>query len=266
MTIAAGFRCKDGVLLAADTEISFSGGAGKTYGSKLFQLDTKLGCHLTYSGSADYAKELVYDLKQSVKGNDWEIAVEGLKTTYQTHWDANFSHDPDGASILVTLRAGKKVQLWVGRNRHFHQARQYETLGIGNEQAEAIFNPLHATWMTVAQARYMAIYALQKVKGFVQGCGGKTEIIEIDDDPDVISLATLEVQDVKEIEADFQFFDQQLRPLLLAFSDLSVNRTAFQAHLTKFGSAIKKRRAKNLKVHEKELEEWATAVREVKGT
>jgi hypothetical protein len=75
--------------------------------------------------------------------------------------------------------------------------------------------------MTIAQAGYMAIYALQKVKGLVQGCGGKTEIFEIDDNPKVLPLASFEVQDVREIEADFEFFEQQLRPLLFAFCDLS---------------------------------------------
>lgn len=266
MTIAVGFRCKDGVILAADTEMSFSGGTEKTYGSKLFELNSELGCHLTYTGSADYAKELVYELKQSVRGKPWETALKSLKATYQTYWDANSSNDPDAASILVSLREGNKVRLYAGRNRHFHQARQYEALGIGSEQADAIFNPLHSPWMTIAQAGYMAIYALQKVKGFVQGCGGKTEIFEIDDDPKVLPRSSFEVQDVREIEADFEFFDQQLRPLLFAFSDLSLSKSAFQVHLRRFGSALKERRAKNLRAHEEDLEVWAAAVRDIQGS
>lgn len=266
MTIAAGFRCQDGVILAADTEMGFSGGTGKTYGSKLFELNNELGCHLTYAGSADYAKGLAYELKQSVRGKPWEAALKSLKATYQTYWDANSSNDPDAASILVSLREGKKVRLYVGRNRHFHQVRQYDALGIGSEQADAIFNPLHSPWMTIAQAGYMAIYALQKVKGLVQGCGGKTEVFEIDDDPKVLPLASFEVQDVREIEADFEFFEQQLRPLLFAFCDLSVSKSAFQAHLRRLGTALKERRAKNLRAHEEDLQVWAAAVRDIRGT
>ena len=70
----------------------------------------------------------------------------------------------------------------------------------------------------------------------------------------------------KEIEADFEFFDQQLRPLLFAFSDLSLSKSAFQVHLRRFGRALKERRAKNLRAHEEDLEVWAAAVRDIKGS
>ncbi len=67
MTIAAGFYCKDGVVLAADTEITISGGAGKTYSSKMLTISSPLGCHATYAGSPDVAKELVHELSQSLQ-------------------------------------------------------------------------------------------------------------------------------------------------------------------------------------------------------
>jgi 20S proteasome alpha/beta subunit len=58
MTIIAGFRCENGVVLAADTEITLDGGTGKTYESKIFVLDSGLGCHLAYTGVSDFAAEL----------------------------------------------------------------------------------------------------------------------------------------------------------------------------------------------------------------
>lgn len=263
MTIAAGFRCRDGVVLAADTELTFSGGTGKTYGSKMFSLDGKLGCNLTYAGSADYVKELVYDLKQATQGQPWQEALKALKTTYQTYWDANLQHDQEGSvtSILVTLREGKKVHLYLGRGRHFLPVRQYEALGIGSEQAEALFNPLHSQFMTILQARYMAIYALRRVKGFVQGCGGKSEIVEVEDSSDVLSLSQFDMPDIKEIEADFDFFDQRIKPLIFAFSDTWVNKTAFQVLLREFARALKKRRTSNLRKYDRERAEWEELVK-----
>jgi len=264
MTIAAGFRCKDGVVLAADTEISVLGGTGKSYSSKMFEINSGLGSHLTYSGSPDFTKELVQELKQSVAGKPQQSALQALKETYRDYYDAQLpDSDRDTTSMLITLREGKKVHLYVARNRHFAPVRQYEALGIGSEQGEALFNPLHSQWMSTAEAKYMAIYALRRVKGFVQGCGGKTEVIEIGDKADVLSLYEV-MQEIKEIEADFDFFDQQLRPILFTFSDLWVNKSAFQARLRQFGRALKKRRAASVRAYEKDMAEWAKIVRESK--
>jgi len=107
----------------------------------------------------------------------------------------------------------------------------------------------------------MAIYALRRVKGFVQGCGGKSEIVEVDDNADVISLSQFDMPDIKEIETDFDFFDQRIKPLIFTFSDMWVNKTVFQAHLREFARALKKRRASNLRKHERERAEWEELVK-----
>jgi hypothetical protein len=258
MTIAAGFLCKDGVLLAADTEITFSGGKGKTYASKIFHVSsTNLNCYLTYAGSPYFAKELVHELGQALDdAPPSQSPLKTIKATYLAYLDEQFAKSPETetASVLVALREGTKVNLYLGSDRHFTQVRGYEVLGIGMEQAEALFNPLHASWMTIYEAIYMAIYALRRVKGFVQGCGGNSEILAIKDKPSFLGLVSFTSDEIKEIEEDFDFFDQHLRPLLFAVADLEVSRSSFQQRLTHFGGALKKRRAGKLRAHEREME------------
>ena len=101
----------------------------------------------------------------------------------------------------------------------------------------------------------MAIYALRIVKEFVQGCGGKTEITEVENQPSSIPDLSFHFQNIKEIEGHFEFFDQQLRPLLFAFPDLWVNKSDFQKRLRRFGSALKRRRALEFKAHAEEMDE-----------
>src|ERR1700740_3854311 len=78
MTIAAGFYCRDGVVLAADTEITISGGAGKTYSSKMLTISPPLGCYATYAGSPDVAKELMQELRQSVRALSEQVLPSKL--------------------------------------------------------------------------------------------------------------------------------------------------------------------------------------------
>ncbi len=81
--------------------------------------------------------------------------------------------------------------------------------------------------MTIAQARYMAIYGLRIVKEFVQGCGGETEITEVENKPYRPPDLSFYFQDIEEIEEHFEFFDQQMRPLIFAFADLWVTKCSF---------------------------------------
>jgi 20S proteasome alpha/beta subunit len=65
MTIAVGFRCDDGVILAADTEITHW--QSRSYESKI--LDISAGyhsCYLAYSGDVMFTKEITEDLKEVV--------------------------------------------------------------------------------------------------------------------------------------------------------------------------------------------------------
>jgi 20S proteasome alpha/beta subunit len=56
MTVAVGLVCNNGVVLAADTEVTYVGGTGKRYESKIFPIRPEAGCYLTYTGNPDFAK------------------------------------------------------------------------------------------------------------------------------------------------------------------------------------------------------------------
>lgn len=258
MTIAAGFRCKDGIVLCADTEITLS--VGKTYESKIFYPSERLGCHLTYCGSADFAKELVGDLQRTLASTTEDTALSVIKNAYKELFDQ--SCDPNDVntwtSILVTLREkvnGKdRVNLYAGRGRHFAPESRYATLGIGQDQSESLFNPLYSQDMTITQAIYMSIYALHLVKGFVPGCGGETQYTELLDDRDLISFGPLFRPQVKDVEKDLVFLSNAFRPVLLTFADLEleVETGAFHAAFREMGKRLKEYRKKRVKAFQAE--------------
>lgn len=66
MTIAAGFNCKDGVVLCSDTQITQA--AGESYESKIFCIKAEADCHLAYAGYAEFIKEFVAELKEIISG------------------------------------------------------------------------------------------------------------------------------------------------------------------------------------------------------
>jgi 20S proteasome alpha/beta subunit len=192
MTIAAGFRCQGGVVLCADTEITL--GLGKTYQSKLFTISHRLGCYMTYCGSADFAKELVGDLRPKLDQLSADQALPIIRDAYRESFTraCDPKDESTWTSVLITLRhkTGRKhrVSLYTGRGQHFAPEYKYATLGIGQDQSEALFNWLYMDEMTVSDAIYMVVYALRLVKEFVPGCGGETEYAEVFDDENSFAL------------------------------------------------------------------------------
>ncbi|MGD1105238.1 MAG: hypothetical protein ABSA59_24600 [Terriglobia bacterium] len=121
-------------------------------------------------------------------------------------------------------------------------------LGIGREYAEALFKPFYSKSMSCTEAGYVAIYALWKVKMFVQGCGGMSHIREIPNEPGFLPQPRwLAEVDMKRIEDNFEFFEKTICPLVPVFPNRQVDRTEFQAHLTRMVKALKKRRVQVLR-------------------
>jgi 20S proteasome alpha/beta subunit len=144
MTIAAGFCCSDGVLLAADTLISMQGGSGKSYESKILEVDFDLNMYLTYAGDPDFAKEYVNELSEQVQGKNPSEALSIAKTLatkiYADHFCVSHEDAKTYATMLLTLQDSHDVSLYSVNERHFVRLQSgFLALGIGNEQAQAFF-------------------------------------------------------------------------------------------------------------------------------
>ncbi len=259
MTVAAGLVCHNGVVLSADTEITFLGGTGKKYEPKIFPINREMGCYLTYAGDPYFAKELVDRLREDTKRKDAEEILETIKREYRDMLEAQRKkenvEERSSAWVLVTLRKDirqpfkeaiydYRTSLYLARDDHFLKVDRYAALGIGEEQAAAIFDPLYLPLSTRENA-YVAVYAIQKVKRSVQGVGGPTEVIEILNDGS-LPFANFGKQEIKQIEKEFDFLEKQLHPLLIAFPS-EMTDVNFRGTLKRFCEELKKRRTERLK-------------------
>jgi hypothetical protein len=108
------------------------------------------------------------------------------------------------------------------------------------------------------------IYAFRAVKGFVQGCGGSTEVKEVgDSDLFLAEFAIGSTQTEKETEEDFNFLDQKFRPLIIAFSDMLIEKAEFAALLKDFSKALIEHRARRLRTHQKRRDDMDNLRREI---
>lgn len=181
-TIAAGFCCSDGIVLAADTLMTLRGG-GKTYRTKLFTINEKEDSYLAYSGTEAFAKELVNELQQGTIGKTGDTFLKAIKERYGQFWREHYTIPPKAektwAETLITFKKDKRIHLYRTSAHHVYPViDNYAVLGIGENAGESLFKPLYSAGMDMYEASYMAIYVLQRVKKYTEGCGGETEIAQ----------------------------------------------------------------------------------------
>lgn len=263
MTIAAGFCCSDGVVLAADTLMTLPSG-GKTYRPKLFKVNEKESSYLAYSGTEAFAKGLVSKLQQGTIGKSGDTFLKAIEGIYKHFWREHYTEVPKAektwAHVLITFRRADRIALYRTSLHHVYPvADSYAVLGIGEDAGESLFKPLYHAGMDAYEVAYMVIYAFQKVKKYTERCGGETQICSIRNPNRGISLtrfanfAVLPERTSREIEEDFDVFDEAMQPVLLAYPDLdSTNPKQFRKLFCQAMKKLEKTRIAKYRNRQKE--------------
>jgi 20S proteasome alpha/beta subunit len=251
MTIATGFCCSDGILLAADTLISMIGSSGKSYESKILEVDFDLNMYLTYAGDPDFAKEYVNELSEQVKGKNPMGALAGAKSLatrlYAEHFFAPETDFKTHAAMLLTLQDSHDVSVYSINEKHFVRVQSgFVALGIGQDQVQAFFEPYFKPKMDMRRCERVARYGIFKAKKFVQGCGGKTEVREVSNVPRSRSIKKFSVLESDDIDSDFEFFDRQVGKLLVAYSGLGVDTKKFRKVGLDFIKSLEEQRKRTM--------------------
>jgi hypothetical protein len=232
MTIAAGFRCKDGVLLCSDTQITEE--AGKSYESKIFPINPSADCFLAYAGYVGFIKEFVEELRKITAHEEGAKLIQVAKTHYKRFHHKHYTQAPKNerafAHILMTVRVGNRIVLYGASGRQFYLVDKRESFGSGKPVVEPFFAPFDFCDLSLGAAANAVIYGLWRAKEFAALVGGKTKILTIDDANPVVvldeqnnpvmeepSAKLWRDEEVKEVEDDYLYFDEEIRSLFLNF-------------------------------------------------
>ena len=230
MTIAAGFRVSDGVLLCADTQLTIPG-YFKYPESKIRVWDGDgETAFFAIAGYVDFSlmgiNHLSVVLQKTPKDRSRREAIESeCRTLYETY----ASLPPQGDFVLEMLLALQNehvAQLSKISGPSFTRIAEFECIGSGAFLARAIASELYDPQMTLKDATPMAAYILGMAKRHVDGCGGNSQILLIFDrtrSHEIVPNLTIEV-----MEKAYTEFWRASRGLLLRYPDLSVKQDDFK--------------------------------------
>jgi 20S proteasome alpha/beta subunit len=213
VTIGAGFICKDGIVVAADTQES-TGYAGYMKGEK-FKIDyseqREWSIAITGAGDSTYVEMCAQKILRScaISENSPCPSYYGLENiameVFQRHLlplAAYPTSDRPVAHVLIALQqknGRKEVIEWNGAS--FVSYYPCRFIGAGEQMGDHLARKFGASSIFMNEALKVSglvIYILDQVKATVESCGGNTDVIILQDDGRVRRIYTAEVKACEE--------------------------------------------------------------------
>ena len=256
MTLIAGFTCKDGVVMCADTELTMSGWM-KYSGSKIRSYN-KLRCHPVFCFSGDERFCNTFISKLAIQISRAESADKPIVKAIEDeafYIHKRFKGEPyeeDSALILSLIFGGKGK----GRRRLCEISRgivspvEQSCLGSGALVTRAMIAELFSPELSMKDVALLATYLLAEGKTYGYGVGQESQILLLShagwwtpfpDDPFY--------PNVKEIEGDYMGLKKLLRPIIAAYSDVEIDKDKFAKILEEFGRDAAQRREKRISAY-----------------
>lgn len=236
MTIAAGFKFADGVLLCADTQHSAAGWM-KLDASKIkpFDLRNRGGGQLAFALSAtnvpyahmaiDHCVRAIVSMKpkERTTGGMYLKLLETLEEFYQAHVYPHPSFREDGVpgfNLLAAVRSDvdKTLNLYSADTTALNEVQKYDCIGSGGFLAHYLVPRIF--WhdkMALKDAANVAIHILRETKSYVEGCGGNSEFLALHKDGKFGRVENFDISSGEHISSGFM---QAIRRLFIVAADL----------------------------------------------
>jgi 20S proteasome alpha/beta subunit len=189
VTIAAGFRCADGIMVCSDTEHTH-GEIQKSYGAKMFAFRHDAGACLilAFAGSVPYAKMFIemaqadfYGLGEKTAAAIKKKLFSGLLDFHKKyifpHPCFRLSGGPDFQLIVAIRDEGRDLHLLSTYEASLTPVQGVECIGIGENLFRYLSRERVFPSMEMEKAKTQAAEMMAEVKRYVPGCGGKTHFM-----------------------------------------------------------------------------------------
>lgn len=251
MTIAAGFKCTDGIVLFADQEITHIDGS-RTKEQKIWTKQyEQLGVVITGSDNWPYLQSTADKIVRTLSGcetlEDAELMiVDTIRTVFEKDisLDSRNLTEPPSFEMIIGIAAEGNFRLLKTSNLAVHPGKLAEFIGAGETLARSYLDSLYlkssiskqTVNRSVEEAVVAGSYILRQVKESAYGCGGPTDAVVLRPSGEV------EPATVAYLDSVFENAKIPMRRLLLAYANFNDSDEKFEEELAWVVSAIRSRR------------------------
>lgn len=189
VTIGVGFLCADGILLCADTQITWPE-AHKYYERKIFiRMRPQWTVGFTYAGNPNVAKSVDGKLEAAIDliPRPFTVAkiqncLEALLSTMDV-----LDTDPAGLHMLCGVVAPEEHHMIMLKTERkiVSRVRDFDYVGVGDSSLLRYMSVLIGAkpeYRKLAEAFPLAVYLVFQAKRYIDGCGGETDAVVIKPD------------------------------------------------------------------------------------
>lgn len=242
--MAAGFYCRDGLVVCADTQITYPYEFIKLQAQKIVLSERDdLVAAITGAGDWEYLRLITEKLKSFLDNgpSKLEEIKQGIEDLvlgiYERQIAWSVAQPKPSTDMLIAVLCENGGQAIIRACETAVTTIQgAEVVGTGRILGLRLASLLWEPRMSIQQCVALAAYITYLAKKYVSDVGGRSHVITLTrGEP----LAARFIDNPTNLESVFERFDQALRPLLLGFGDLEVSDKQFDGKLQAFNSDVR---------------------------
>jgi len=265
MSIAAGIRYRNGVLLCADTEQS--AWTHTLHESKIQRIRLpEAEVVIAYAGHTDFSLSAIEKCGQVLRRTESEALLEELEGTleeeYRRHVLSHPGYATDGSlayrMLIAFWRSGEKARLFVTTQTAMREVLGYECIGSGDYLAHYLMRPNFTSALDERTALALSAIALAGVKGYVEGVGGVSCFMAVRDNGSVGDAFSLPAPGmtprtaVEWIDNSSKGYRYLFGKLLITAANPELSDANFMAYLSTFSQQIAETRERWMREADRE--------------
>jgi len=249
LTIIAGFKSSDGVVICADTQETQE--PMKRHVKKVrmepenASIRRILGgidasAAFCGSGSGPFIDMLIDKAWKRASHtktlDDSCTAIEGeIKHAYKEYGEIFQPGSMPYAEIIYGVMAEGDSRLFLASGPIVVEKKEYETSGIGGDLANYLISRMYGSSLNLYQCVILAAYVLLQTKNHVEGCGGQSHIAVLRNDGESGVVDSRRVEAITDL---LESADLHAGRLLLRAADLSKDEEALERSIQEFQTGV----------------------------
>lgn len=244
MTIIAGFRCEDGIVLCADSQETI--GTAKRSVPKLHYEPcepvegdedhfSNLGVAFCGAGDGPFIDKLVHEAWSACKrerniDDVCSVIEDSIKDTYREFGKIYQAGLCPEAQLIYGVKMDGKSKLFSAVGPLVNEKFEYDSGGVGHYMADFLASKLHCNWLGVRQAAILAAYILLEASEHVDSCGGDPQIVALRHTGASGTVSSTKLYDVTDL---IRLTTWNAGRILLEVSDMDKDDAEVQAAIEK---------------------------------
>jgi hypothetical protein len=194
VTIIAGFRCDEGIVICADSQETVNKTTKRSVTKLRYEpCDSSDGRELHFSdlgiafcgaGDGPWIDKLAQEAWYACSGKNnlddvcsaIEHRIKGMYKEFGQIYQPGYCPE---AHLIYGAKMGGESRLFSAFGPIVNEKLEYEAGGAGQIMADYLASKLHRSWLGVEQASILATYILLKASENVDGCGGDPQIVAL---------------------------------------------------------------------------------------